>query len=346
MVARRKSVYEGGTKFGWDFEGTQVDGEDVSDEKTTNKHSNWNWWRGGGGNDFLKSGGDGGDPNMPSKKGSDILHGQHGNDTLIGGLGDDTLAGGRGEDTLIGRAGEDWLTGGDGIDTAVYRGSTEAVTVNLSGDAGSGGSAEGDILRQVENLVGSDHNDTLNGDNQKNVIKGGAGNDTINGGGWSDKLIGNEGDYIISGDAGADRLSGSKGNDQLSGGNGLDKLGGGNGDDTLDGGHGNDRLNGGDGADTFILNADNKGVDRVMDFSVADGDKIRIDTATGSETTLAELGIAIRATDHRDATDNSIIIEEDAHAVIVVNGAREMILHDIDYTDITDANFANYFEVV
>ena len=342
MVARRKSVYEGTGKFDWDYEGT-----DGNDTRTSTKYQTWEYWRGGDGDDKLISGGNGHYSDIPSgKEGSDILHGQRGNDTLIGGLGDDTLAGGRGDDILVGRAGSDWLTGGKGIDTAIYRDSTEAVTVNLSGDAGSGGSAAGDILRHIENLVGSDHNDTLNGDDQKNVIKGGAGNDTINGGGWSDKLIGNEGDDIISGDAGADRLSGSKGNDQLSGGNGLDKLGGGKGDDTLDGGHGNDRLNGGDGADTFILNAANKGVDRVMDFSVADGDKIRIDTATGSETTLAELGIAIRATDHRDATDNSIIIEEDAHAVIVVKGAREMILHNIDYTEITDDNFASYFEVI
>ena len=342
MVAVKKSVFGGGTKFGWDYEGT--DGDDT---RTTDKYATWNYWRGGKGNDKLKSGGDGNEDviHYDGKTGSDILHGQRGNDMLTGGLGNDTLAGGRGDDILIGRAGSDWLTGGDGIDTAIYRDSTEAVTVNLSGDAGSGGSAAGDILRQVENLVGSRHNDTLNGDDQKNVIKGGKGNDTINGGGWSDKLIGNEGDDIISGDAGADRLSGSRGNDQLNGGNGLDKLGGGDGDDTLDGGHGNDRLNGGDGADTFILNADNKGVDRVLDFTIADGDKIRIDTDAGNETTLAELGITIGAIDFQDDADGSIIIR-DAHAVISVDGAREMILHNIDYNDITDANFANYFEVV
>lgn len=345
MAARRKYVYSGGSKYGWDYEGTQQDGVDQNDTKTTDTYAAWNWWRGGGGDDFLKSGGNGNEDNIPSQTGSDILYGQRGNDTLIGGFGDDTLAGGRGDDILIGRAGADWLTGGDGIDTAIHRVSQAGVTVYLSGNAGSGGSAEGDILRQIENLVGSDNNDTLNGDGQKNVISGGEGNDTINGGGWSDKLVGGQGDDIISGDAGTDRFSGSRGNDQLSGGNGLDRLGGGDGDDTLDGGHGSDRLKGGDGADTFILNADNKGVDRVMDFTVADGDKIQIDTATGSEATLAELGITIGAIDFQDDADGSIIIE-DAHAVILVDGAREMVLHNVDFNDITDANFASYFEVI
>ena len=341
MTARRKYVYEGSGKNGWDYEGTQVEGVDQSDKKETSNHSTWEYWRVGGGDDVLKSGGDGNRDYMPDDSGSDILHGERGNDTLIGGLGNDTLVGGRGEDILIGRAGADWLEGSDGIDTAIYRYSTEAVTVNLSGDAGSGGSAEGDILRHVENLVGSGHDDTLNGDDQKNVIKGGEGRDTINGGKKSDKLIGNKGDDIISGDGGADRLSGSKGNDQLNGGNGLDKLGGGDGDDTLDGGHGNDRLNGGNGndklhggtgADKFVLDGDNSGVDRVLDFRVADGDKVQIDTAAGNETTLAALNITIAGDENQ--------------TVISVDGEQEMVLVGIDAADVTDANFASYFEVI
>lgn len=57
---------------------------------------------------------------------------------------------------------------------------------------------------QLENIIGSSHNDTLTGNNADNQIFGGAGIDTINGG------LGN--DYLDGG-VGADKLSGGAGND-------------------------------------------------------------------------------------------------------------------------------------
>ena len=52
---------------------------------------------------------------------------------------------------------------------------------NVSNGYSSGG-ANNDILANIENLIGSDFNDTLSGDNNSNIIEGGNGNDTIIGG--------------------------------------------------------------------------------------------------------------------------------------------------------------------
>ncbi|WP_308034730.1 Ig-like domain-containing protein [Neisseria dentiae] len=57
---------------------------------------------------------------------------------------------------------------------------------------------------QIENLIGSEHDDVLTGNNADNNIAGGAGNDTLNGGAGNDYL---------DGGSGADTLTGGSGND-------------------------------------------------------------------------------------------------------------------------------------
>ena len=72
------------------------------------------------------------------------------------------------------------------------------VTVNLATDEdmgeGSGDDAEGDTLVGIENLVGSDHDDTLTGNDAVNIIDGGAGVDTLYGGGGEDTYVFRSGD--------------------------------------------------------------------------------------------------------------------------------------------------------
>ncbi|ESX90190.1 type I secretion C-terminal target domain-containing protein [Mesorhizobium sp. LSHC412B00] len=53
-------------------------------------------------------------------------------------------------------------------------------------------------------IIGSDFNDTLNGDGANNVLYGGAGSDTINGNAGNDLLIGGAGQDTMTGGTGAD----------------------------------------------------------------------------------------------------------------------------------------------
>jgi Ca2+-binding RTX toxin-like protein len=154
---------------------------------------------GGNGDDTL-NGGDGAD-SLTGGNGNDVLIGGAGSDTLDGGIGNDVLNGGEGNDLLFGGLGADTIDGGDGVDTVSYSGSNEAVTVNLASGAATGGHAQGDVLSNIDNLVGSSaHSDTLTGNTGVNRIEGGGGNDTLDGGGGNDTLVGGTGDdtYIIN----------------------------------------------------------------------------------------------------------------------------------------------------
>ena len=82
---------------------------------------------------------------------------------LTGSAHDDTLTGDAGNNVLEGGDGADTLDGGAGIDTASYAGSASRVDVRLSGTVVNHGDATGDTLTNIENLIGSAHNDILVG---------------------------------------------------------------------------------------------------------------------------------------------------------------------------------------
>ena len=221
--------------------------------------------------------GNSGDDRLYGKTGNDSLYGNSGNDRLNGGLGADTLSGDAGNDYLQGGAGADNLSGGTGSDTASYSGSPAGVTVRLHNDQLEGGDAEGDVfatqvevpwtdsegrehtdtLPDIENLMGSDFNDTLAGDRRDNELSGGAGDDTLYGGPGG-------GDDTINAQDGNDRLFGGQGND------------------TLHGGQGNDQLSGGPGQDVFVF-VPGTYEDTITDFTLGE-DKIDL-TAFGLENT-------------------------------------------------------------
>ena len=71
------------------------------------------------------------------------------------------------------------LDGGGGVDTASYATSAAGVAVSLATGIGSGGDAEGDRLSNIENLTGSNLDDTLQGNSGNNKLVGGLGTDTV-----------------------------------------------------------------------------------------------------------------------------------------------------------------------
>ena len=189
------------------------------------------------------------------------LDGTPGNDTLTGGIGDDTLNGYAGDDMLSGNGGADVLDGGAGNDTASYSTSSAGVSVDHQTGTASGGDAAGDSLSGIENLIRSDFDDILTGDNGASQLDGGAGDDTLSGSNGGDTLYGGSENDTLSGGNGGDTLYGGSGNDTLSGGNGGDTLYGGSGDDILDGGLGPDTLIGGSGDDTLAWHAVDTSID-------------------------------------------------------------------------------------
>ncbi|MCK5111787.1 MAG: hypothetical protein KAQ94_09725, partial [Arcobacteraceae bacterium] len=126
-------------------------------------------------------------------------------ENFIGAGGDDTITGDSGANTLEGLAGADTLNGGDGIDTVSYQNSTEGVTVDLSDSLNNAnGDAEGDTLTNFENILGSNFDDDLTGDEAANNIMGGDGDDTIYGGAGVDTIYGGAGINEIEGGDGDD----------------------------------------------------------------------------------------------------------------------------------------------
>jgi Ca2+-binding RTX toxin-like protein len=182
---------------------------------------------------------------------ADTLTGGAGADVLIGGAGSDTAAytnspqgvtinlltgqgfggdatgdtlqsienleGSAFSDTFIANLDPNQLDGIGGVDTVSYVQSSAGVNVNLSAGLGSGGFASGDLLISIENIEGSDFDDTLVGDGKINVLNGrggddtifaGAGNNWINAGTGNNTIYsGNDQDlFILSVGAGLDTI--------------------------------------------------------------------------------------------------------------------------------------------
>ena len=117
------------------------------------------------------------------------LDGGRGNDFLYGLAGDDTLRGKDGDDTLDGGPGADALKGGDGEDTVTYGDSLSGIAVSLADGVGTKGDAAGDTFEKIEDVSGSNWDDTIVGDGHDNVLFAGGGADTLTGGKGADVFM-------------------------------------------------------------------------------------------------------------------------------------------------------------
>src|SRR4029078_13237318 len=87
---------------------------------------------------------------------------------------------------LEGGAGADVLNGRGGGDFASYLFSATGLSANLLNPAQNTGDAQGDTYSNIENLQGSQFNDTLIGDNNNNFLRRRGGADVLSGGGGFD----------------------------------------------------------------------------------------------------------------------------------------------------------------
>jgi uncharacterized delta-60 repeat protein len=137
-----------------------------------------------------------------------------GNDTFITGSGSDTVYSFGGDDTFITGGGNDTLYGGFGNDTVSFAGvnpgaSLQVTLANLL-DTNASGSATGSgvnaRLVSIENVVGTNFNDVIHGNQANNILSGGSGG--------LDSLFGAEGnDTLIASAVGNNTLDGGAGRD-------------------------------------------------------------------------------------------------------------------------------------
>jgi Ca2+-binding RTX toxin-like protein len=202
--------------------------------------------------------------------GANVLRGLGGNDTLLGGDGNDTLQGGEGDDIIRADAGNDRIDGGNGVDKLSFANIAANVIVDLNITTGQNTRAGLDVIRNIENVDGSQTgNDSLTGDDGDNQLSGLGGNDTLAGGDGADLLDGGAGidtvDYSGAYDGIIANLATGLGTDQsgstdryvaienLIGSEFDDRLIGDAGANRLTGGLGQDYLTGGAGADMFVF---------------------------------------------------------------------------------------------
>ena len=289
--------------------------------------------------------------NVSGTKNSDTIIGD-GGDNILWGSGDGTAAA-DGDDLIVGNAGNDLLVvgdgahtvnGGDGLDTlSVYGNSTDTsggmvIDLNLQGPAAQNTTRGLMVIRNIENLNGSIHDDSFTGDRFANRIAGVDGDDTLRGGASADRLYGDgriESNWPYA-------LSGPQGEwealyeDDVT--PGADLLDGGKGDDTLVGGGEADELTGGGGADTFryiqledseVGNEDFIGdfshANDFLDVSAIDADEtqagdqafVLVNTLTGVAGQAALVYDKITATTEVQLDTDG---DAEADAIIVMNG--------------------------
>ena len=252
--------------------------------------------------------------------------------------------GGDGNDFLMGTLGNDTLIGGTGFDTASFAtafngGSTTGVTVDLNaqGAAQNTVAAGNDTLTGIENLIGSQLDDTLIGNADANVIEGGLGNDTLVGGAGNDtasyagSLVGVTASLALQGSA---QNTNGAGTDTLSGFQGLlgsafnDTLTGDATENTITGGAGNDTLNpGANGAGTVDLLDGGTGSDTASFTGYTDGVTATLNGVNDGSASISGGAIAaLRGIENLTGGDGNDVLTGDANANVIEGGLGDDVL--------------------
>jgi len=338
-------------------------GSDLVGSDVLKGDNNVNIIEGLSGNDLVY--GRGGDDILHGNTGNDTLWGDDGNDTLYGESGINSLYGGLGDDMFISANGQDSIFGDGGSDTVDYSPSASGIQINMTAATTAGGYAGNDTLNGVENIIGTDFNDTLIGDGSSNHFQAGLGSDILDGRAGADILDGGSGIDTVTyansatavtvdlsgtltnsgGDAAGDTLLnieniiGSAFDDEIHGNSivnhlegrgGNDKIYGSDGDDLIEGGDGNDELYGGVGKDTL---KGGNGDDRIEAGS--EGDQLH--GGTGNDYLIGGIG------------DDTYYIGRDTGHDIIDNydttAAIDRIVYFSNPLDATDPMNVNYLNL-
>jgi len=164
------------------------------------------------------------------------IYGLAGNDLLAGRInGINEIYGGEGDDLIVPGGVNDVIDGGTGYDQVNY--SQNGVGISIT-------SSNSTNFKNVESVIGTVYNDTINFSDLQVAPEGGLPI-TLEGRAGNDNLVGSKYRDVIDGEDGNDTLIGGAGSDILKGGAGDDILNPGYSQystDTVDGGDGNDLL--------------------------------------------------------------------------------------------------------
>ncbi|MEP3264689.1 MAG: CHRD domain-containing protein [Hyphomicrobiales bacterium] len=269
------------------------------------------------------------------------------------------------------------VIGSDDIDTIDLSAFGDGVTIDLDVNTPQPGPAsqdgeirvDGEVVSEVddfENVIGTSGDDLILGNNETNILEGGAGNDAIHSFGGVDTIDGGSGidtalfsagggvtldldedgnGVATIGDALSDTVlnfeningsnnaaSANGGADNLSGNSGVNVLNGQAGDDTLNGEGGNDTLIGGLGNDTLIGGA---GADTFI-FNEGDG----IDTIVDFEAGVDSIDLRDFGPDFDVAGALSNAQQDGDDAVLSLGEAASVRLAGIDVDSLSENDFA------
>jgi Ca2+-binding RTX toxin-like protein len=240
-------------------------------------------------------------------RGDDLIIGSPFSDSIFSDRGDDTIYGGAGDDALAGTGDPQSTTqihGDDGDDWILDSAGSDQLFGNRGNDSVYGGDGDDWIYGgKDDDVLHGDANYSSDGESFSIFIADAPGNDTLSGDLGNDTVYGNPGNDVCDG---------GDGNDAVRGGQGDDSVSGGSGDDWLSGDRGSDTVSGGAGADVFHSFAD-AGLDRVLDFNRAEGDRVQLDAGTAY--TVSQVG---------------------ADVVIDMTGGGQMVLAGVSLASLTD----------
>jgi len=149
---------------------------------------------GAGGADKISVGYVDGDGHTLTHGGHTII-GLNGKDEITGGDGDDVIDGGTGNDKFYASGGSDSYFGGTGQDQLLYKGSSEAVVIDMVDQSNNAGAALGDRFESIERITGTRHDDSI-------TAAAGA------------RILASHGDdLLVDNSTGAERLHGGGGED-------------------------------------------------------------------------------------------------------------------------------------
>jgi Ca2+-binding RTX toxin-like protein len=168
-----------------------------------------------------------GDDKLWLGAGNDSIFGDEGNDEIFGGKGDDFINGGLGNDIVYAGDGNDIvdsylgadkvylesgddiifcgeknqeITGGSGIDQINLNNFTTSIKIDLINNFIQKNQQNSKIvIQEIENILASNFDDEIIGDNNSNLINGSFGNDLISGNGGNDI-------YVFDANHGVDKI--------------------------------------------------------------------------------------------------------------------------------------------